>query len=65
MYNKPETCVKTMDQHFNFAMVLIACSNAFLYKKLAGSFKVGLLSGLISSPGIRRSRVLRVLSVIL
>jgi len=61
----PESGVKTMDQIFNLSIFLMAYSNASLYRKLAGSFKVGLLSGLISSPGITSSRALRVLSVIL
>ena len=61
----PESCVKTMGQNFNFSMLFIACPKASLYKKLIGNFRVGLLSVLISSPGIKSSRARRVLSVIL
>jgi len=39
-------------------------SNASLYIKFAGNFKVGLFSDFISSLGIERNRELKVLSVI-
>ena len=42
----------------------MAYSNASLYIKFAGSFKVGLFSDFISSLGIERNRELKVLSVI-
>jgi hypothetical protein len=42
----------------------MAYSNASLYIKFAGNFKVGLFSDFISSLGIERNRELKVLSVI-
>jgi hypothetical protein len=42
----------------------MAYSKASLYKKLAGNFRVGLFFDFVSSPGIKRRRDFKVLSVI-
>jgi len=62
---KPESGVKSMRQLSNFSIAFTACSNTSLYKKFAGSFRVFVFPlDLTSSPGIKRRRVCKLLSVI-
>ena len=56
--------MKTINYGLNLWIILIADSKMSLYKKLAGNFKVGRLSDLINSHGIKSKRDLNVLSVI-